>query len=210
MMGDYHVRFCERFRGETPLYLLDFLLILEGEAKTIVFSRINLKLIVMSAIAEFRLIEKSKLIELNNAAEIIIKRGFLKSTRIDNYPQFLDTNTSRLKEFNETGYVFGNLLIFLQERGIDLLDNEFGSITNGISEKRKTTNIIFTKQQKDKYYNQLDYKLYSIDELIVFNKEFSDETDPDFAKAELEGIKVLKENFESLSDDNYVILLTII
>jgi hypothetical protein len=23
MMGDYHVRFCERFRGETPLYLLD-------------------------------------------------------------------------------------------------------------------------------------------------------------------------------------------
>ena len=24
MMGDYHVRFRERFRGETPLYLLDF------------------------------------------------------------------------------------------------------------------------------------------------------------------------------------------
>ena len=23
MMGDYHVRFRERFRGETPLYLLD-------------------------------------------------------------------------------------------------------------------------------------------------------------------------------------------
>jgi hypothetical protein len=23
MMGDYHVRFCERFRGEIPLYLLD-------------------------------------------------------------------------------------------------------------------------------------------------------------------------------------------
>ena len=25
MMGDYHVRFCERFRGEIPLYLLDFI-----------------------------------------------------------------------------------------------------------------------------------------------------------------------------------------
>ena len=24
MMGDYHVRFRERFRGEIPLYLLDF------------------------------------------------------------------------------------------------------------------------------------------------------------------------------------------
>ncbi len=24
MTGDCHVRFCERFRGETPLYLLDF------------------------------------------------------------------------------------------------------------------------------------------------------------------------------------------
>ncbi len=23
MMGDYHVQFCERFRGEIPLYLLD-------------------------------------------------------------------------------------------------------------------------------------------------------------------------------------------
>ena len=27
MMGDYHVRFCERFRGEIPLYLLDFILL---------------------------------------------------------------------------------------------------------------------------------------------------------------------------------------
>ena len=26
MMGDYQVRFCERFRGEIPLYLLDFIL----------------------------------------------------------------------------------------------------------------------------------------------------------------------------------------
>ena len=26
MTGDCHVRFCERFRGETPLYLLDFIL----------------------------------------------------------------------------------------------------------------------------------------------------------------------------------------
>ena len=25
MTGDCHVRFCERFRGETPLYLLDFI-----------------------------------------------------------------------------------------------------------------------------------------------------------------------------------------
>jgi hypothetical protein len=25
MVGDCHVRFCERFRGETPLYLLDFI-----------------------------------------------------------------------------------------------------------------------------------------------------------------------------------------
>ena len=24
-MGDYQARFCERFRGETPLYLLDLL-----------------------------------------------------------------------------------------------------------------------------------------------------------------------------------------
>ena len=25
MTGDCHVRFCERFRGEIPLYLLDFI-----------------------------------------------------------------------------------------------------------------------------------------------------------------------------------------
>jgi len=27
MMGDYHVRFCERFRGAIPLYLLDFIMV---------------------------------------------------------------------------------------------------------------------------------------------------------------------------------------
>jgi hypothetical protein len=30
MTGDCHVRFCERFRGETPLYLLDFYILLDN------------------------------------------------------------------------------------------------------------------------------------------------------------------------------------
>lgn len=77
----------------------------------------------MSAIADFRIIQTDKLDGLKESAEIIIKKGFFKKTVTDNYWSFLENNSSKLKDFERSGYLFTNLLLFLQEnKEIDLLD----------------------------------------------------------------------------------------
>jgi len=164
----------------------------------------------MSAIADFRLIEKSKLDDLNNAAEIIIKKGFLKKTVTDNYNQYLDSNTKRLKDFDESGYIFGNLLVYLQEKKeIDLLNSDYDSIANEISKKRGNSTIILTKNHRDKYSDLLIPGKYSLDDLIAYNVEFSEDNDPEFAKGELKGISALRDSLNAIPDDNYIVILTV-
>ncbi len=46
MTGDCHVRFCERFRGETPLYLLDFISTILFFLHQMIFSiRVNFQIL---------------------------------------------------------------------------------------------------------------------------------------------------------------------
>ena len=68
----------------------------------------------MSAIADFRIIKTDKLDALKEASEVIIKKGFFKKTVIDNYWSFIQENSKKLKDFELSGYIFGNLLIYLQ------------------------------------------------------------------------------------------------
>lgn len=165
----------------------------------------------MSAIAEFRIIETNKLDELKDKSEVkIVKKGLFKKETIDEFWTFFDSNSERQKDFDRSGYVFGNLLIFLQEnKEINILDSEYDSIANWISEKRGISTIIFTYSHRESYLEKLNTINITIEELIEFNKEFSEDSDPEFAKAELEGVKAISENLEKLTDDSKVIILTI-
>jgi len=165
----------------------------------------------MSALAEFRIIETNRLNDLKDKAEVkIVKRGLFKKEKIDEFWTFLDSNSEKQKDFDWSGYVFGNLLIFLQEnKEINILDSEHESIANWISEKRGISTIIFTYAHKESFLEKLNSINITTDELIEFNKEFSEDSDPEFAKAELEGVKAISENLEKLTDDSKVIILTV-
>lgn len=164
----------------------------------------------MSGLADFRLIETSKLKDLRNAAEIKFERGFLSKMKIDGYPRFLEMNAKKLKDFKWSGFVFAHLLVFLKEKkGINLLDNEFTPDAMDIANKRQNSTIIFTYNQKQESIYKLIPDNFNLQELIDFNKEFSNEANPELAKVELEGVKSLKENLEFIIDDNVVILLSI-
>jgi len=164
----------------------------------------------MSAIADFRIIKTDKLDSLKESAEIKIKKGFFKKTVIDNYWNFLNENSSKLKNFEWSGYIFGSLLIYLQEnKGIDLLTSEFDSITNWISEKRNASVMIFTINHKKSYFEKLELENFNEAELIEFNKEFSEDDSPELAKAEMDGIKAIQNSLSELKDENEVVLLTI-
>ena len=164
----------------------------------------------MSAIADFRIIQTDKLDGLKESSEIIVKKGFLKKTVTDNYWDFLESNSSKLKDFEWSGYIFGNLLIYLQEnKQIDLLSSEFDSIANWISEKRSASVMIFTLNHKKFYLDKLELGNFNETELIAFNKDFSEDESPELAKAEMDGIKFIRESLMELKNDKEVIILNV-
>ncbi|MBJ7428025.1 MAG: hypothetical protein JHD28_03580 [Bacteroidia bacterium] len=119
-------------------------------------------------------------------------------------------STTKLADFQWSGYVFGNLLFFLQEqKNIDLLSSEFDSICNWIAEKRKISVMIFTFNHKATYFDKLFADNFTNEELIQFNKEFSHEDDLELVQAEKAGIEAIRKSLEQLNDNNKVVLLTI-
>jgi hypothetical protein len=129
---------------------------------------------------------------------------------VDNYWDFLDTHTTKLKDFPWSGYVFNNLFVFLDEKkGVNLLDGQYDDVANDIVEKRQTATFILTMEHRQQYLDKLNPENYSEKELIDFNKDFSEEDDPELAKAQREGIRALRDSLLLLTDDTKVILLTI-
>lgn len=164
----------------------------------------------MSAIADFRLIETSKLNELRNNAEIKIEKKLLSKKTVDIYWDYLNSNSKKLKDFEYSGYIFADLLIFLAEnKGIDLLKSKYDGIANSIVERRQNSTIILTYDHRQAYLDKLDADKFSAEELIAFNKDFSENDDPELAKAEMEGIKVLRDSLDQLTGDNHVVLLSV-
>ncbi|MBD8491139.1 hypothetical protein IFO69_20465 [Echinicola sp. CAU 1574] len=164
----------------------------------------------MSAIADFRIIKTDKLDALKEASEIIIKKSLFKRTVTDNYWSFIEEYSKKLKDFEWSGYIFGNLLIYLQEnKKIDLLTSEFDVIADWISEKRGASLMIFTHNHKKAFLDKLDSENFPMEELINFNKEFSEDDDPELAKAQIAGIDAIKASLEELIDDKEIVILNV-
>jgi hypothetical protein len=66
-----------------------------------------------------------------------------------------------------------------------------------------------TYEQRQAYLDKLDAGKFSTDELIAFNKDFSENEDPELAKGEIEGIRALRDSLDQLTGDNQVVLLSV-
>ena len=164
----------------------------------------------MSAIANFFLIDNSKLEDLKQNAEIIVKKSFLSKKVTDNYWDFLANNAIQLRSFNGSGYIYGNLLVYLQEdKGIDLLQNEYDDITKELIEKRGSSHFIMTRKQMTEYLERLNVNNFSLPELQKFNEEFSEEGDEETAQLSLDAIQVLRDNLSNVQNENQVLLLIV-
>lgn len=164
----------------------------------------------MSAIADFRIIPANKIQELAEASKITIKKGLFKKTVIDNYWDFLDSNSERLEEFKHSGYIFGNLLIYLEEeKKIDLFQGEYESVMNQMSQARESTILILTFESKQKYFDSLSPENFDPIELQKFNTEFSNESEMEFVNAQLDALRQIQSAMEKLKDSGFVILITI-
>jgi hypothetical protein len=164
----------------------------------------------MSAIASFYLLDKSKLDGLNQNAEVIIKKGLFSKKVTDNFWDYLANNATELKSFDGSGYVYANLLVFLQEeKNIDLLTNQYDDIAKELVDKRGSSNFLFSYQQRNSFLKQLDPSLFSLTEIQKFNQDFSEEGDEETAALTLEAIKLLYNNLSKVKSDEEVLLLIV-
>lgn len=164
----------------------------------------------MSAIASFYLINKSKLAELLKNAEATTQKTLFGKKIIDNYYAFLKKNSTELPGFYGNGYVYGNVLPYLEDvKEIRLSDTEYNELFQELSEKRECSHLIITWQQKQAYLATLENSVYPLDELEKFNKEFSDEGGLEYARLALDAIKALIERIRSIGNDGQVLLIII-
>lgn len=164
----------------------------------------------MSAIASFYLIDTSKLDDLKQNAEIIIKRGLFSKKVTDKYWDYLASNATELKSFDGSGHVYANLLVFLQqEKSIDLLTNQYDETAKELVDKRGSSHFLFSHKQKNAFLTQLDPSLFSLTEIQKFNQDFSEEDDEETAASTLEAIRLLHDNLSKVKSDNEVLLLIV-
>lgn len=123
----------------------------------------------------------------------------------------MNENSTELNvKFEWSGYIFGSLLIYLQEKkDINLLNSEFDSIANWISEKRSASVMIFTSKHKKLYLDKLTLDNFTETELIEFNKDCSEDDSPELVKAEMDGIKAIQNSLKELKNENEIVLLTV-
>ncbi|WP_152270727.1 hypothetical protein [Agriterribacter humi] len=164
----------------------------------------------MSATASFYLLDTSKLDDLKNNAEIIVKKSLFNKKVIDNYWDYLANNATELKSLNGSGYVYANLLVYLQEeKNIDLLTNQYDDISKELVDKRGSSHFLFTNNQRNSFLTQLDPDLFTLTEIQKFNQEFSEEGDEETARLTLDAIKLLHDNLKSVQNDSQILLLIV-
>jgi hypothetical protein len=157
---------------------------------------------MMSAIADFRLIEISKLGGLRDVAK---PKGKLFGGVKDDFFTFLSKESVTLKKYTWSGYYFATLLVYLEEKGIDLMKSSFDELSTNLTNFRNSTFFIFTEDHKKSYQDSLEPSKYSESELKKYYEEFNEIEDEDAGKALIDGIKILQENFKSLEVSKVIV-----
>lgn len=168
----------------------------------------DLQTIFMSAIASFYLIDTSKLQELLQNAEVITRKTLFSKKITDKYWDFLANNATELKSLDGSGYLYGNLFVFLDEqKKIDLTNNEFDNIATELTDKRGSSHLIFTYKQKMDFIDQLDASNYTLTEIKNFNQDFSEDGDEETARLTLDALQVLRDNLNKVQNEQQILLL---
>lgn len=164
----------------------------------------------MGSIANFYLLQSDALDDLVDNATIVTRKGMFGKGIIDNYWSFLEKNAQALENFSGPGYIYAALFTFLEEvREIDLLTNEYDGIMARLVKKRGTGQFIFTQSQKEVLLSKIDPAKFSLEELRLFNEDFSGEGDKETAKLSMEALRLLYEHIGKIEDGQQLLLLVI-
>lgn len=159
----------------------------------------------MSSVAQVFVIDQKDFNSIAQASKIHVKRKLFKKVITDKYYEVLEGCSSYKECFKGSGYIFGTILVYLENNGIDVFAEEFQAISNEVSENRGNSTIIFQKNESISQF--LEEMNRNIEPLQLFCKEFS--SNPVEHELLPEAISFLKRNIDKLDSKNQFLLLEI-
>lgn len=167
----------------------------------------------MSLLAVFNLIETSKLSDLRVHAQPVVVKKLLGKKTIDNYWNYLQTNSTILYGLNPddlNGGILLNIIQFLNNyKKLNLQDSAYIDASADITEKQQRSTLILTTKHKTQFNDIINVATISLDECRAANIEFSDDDSDESVAAFIEGLTVLRNVLNQIQDDNSVIIFTI-
>jgi|SRR5689334_12301445 len=155
----------------------------------------------MSAIASFVQLPTSALGGLRTSA--VPKKTFFGSTQ-DKYEDYLRQHGRSVAEYPWSGYVLATLLVFLQQRGIDLMHSEYDDLATFLTNSRRATHFIFTHAHRLAYLDQLTNSFSEV-ELRDYYNQFNGVAELDAGKPMRDGVATIRDSLASIDKDSVVL-----
>jgi hypothetical protein len=164
----------------------------------------------MSAIVDFRLINKDKLSGLIDAVEPTKDKFLWFKWENDNYIPYLEKHTKELKDIDNSGYIYLNIISFFDEvLGVNLENHDLKEQQDNLSNKLQATVYLIPYHKKEELIKKINPKNISIQELVDYNIKLDDIADKDFANQQMDAIKVLHDNLNELKTEEQVLYFMI-
>jgi hypothetical protein len=159
----------------------------------------------MSAIASFIRIPKTAIEGLRLAATPP-KRLFGRAR--DTYWDYLRQNGQEVAKYMWSGWVFGPLLVYLQEREqIDLEHSAYDELATFLTKARGVSHCILTSEHRKTYLAKLEMP-FSEEALRDYYNEFSGTHEAEVGKPMLDGIEALRQSLNAVDDKSVVVFIT--
>ncbi len=125
-----------------------------------------------------------------------------------NYDETIAGQGESVAQYDWSGYVFGTLLPYLGERGIQLMTSPYDELTAHLCDSRGATIFIFTPSHRDAYLTLLSPEHFSAGELRDYFNKFNACNEAEVGQAMLDGIASIQQSLTAI-DGNSVILFSI-
>jgi hypothetical protein len=134
------------------------------------------------------------------------KRLFEKARDI--YWDYLRQNGQEVAQYMWSGWVFGLLLVYLQEREqIDLEHSAYDELAAFLTKARGVSHCILTNEHSKTYLAKLDTQ-FSEETLRDYYNEFSGTHEDEVGKPMLDGIEALRQSLSAVDDKSVVVFIT--
>ena len=124
------------------------------------------------------------------------------------YDGCIEVQGQEVADYQWSGYVLATLLVYLQGRGIDLMQSPHKGLASDLAKTRGTTVFIFTSAHGNAYLARLSPDQFSVDELRDYFNNFNGCNEPEMGQAMLDGIDSIHQSLASL-DGGSILLLEI-